>query len=296
MRYRHIEKGTIYRVYSDRGLYWKAEFKSPSATCFFQDGLIFTGCHFDENAHPDEYYSALKDPLVEEIRLLAALSLCLSADEGLVAYYPLNQTLRVKGHKDLTRPHLSKAQIEELLSDYPCRADPPPKASWGADTPIGNYSFRDEILPTHSQELIFTEIRPDDYILNRGLHAFLKSLMLCNHALFTEEALHSLYIAMEAAFSMVKLILRFGGNQNPTAYDAQAFVEQLFGTDSSETTFFQEYYEDRIIAFHPESRFGVFPYLPSSSCDFFYLLDNIRDLFRELLFYRSTKNLSGLTF
>lgn len=104
-----------------------------------------------------------------------------------------------------------------------------------------------------------------------------------HHQMFTLEALYSLYVALDATFSLVCRKLKQEGIENPGAWDAQAFLERAEGRASEGFPYFGDFYVDRVCTMHPESRFGVFPFAPVSNCDAHTLFKNLREVFRLLI-------------
>jgi hypothetical protein len=47
--------------------------------------------------------------------------------------------------------------------------------------------------------------------------------------------------------------------------------------------YFEEFYESRIMSFHPESRFGVFPHAPLMIDDFMHLRDSLLEIYAYLI-------------
>jgi hypothetical protein len=103
----------------------------------------------------------------------------------------------------------------------------------------------------------------------RGLSAILKADMLQAHREFGEEATSVLYVAMEVAFQLIRRRLGEAGLQNPTSYDFGEFLFSSFPNEVPGVRFFAEYYDDRIKAFHPSNRFGIFAFPPMNSGDFY---------------------------
>lgn len=80
---------------------------------------------------------------------------------------------------------------------------------------------------------------------------------------------------------MVLRRLKASGAANPSSYDAQAYMEELYGVPRTGRKFFEDFYSDRIRNFHTDSRYGAEP-IP------FFCIDDIWDLNSALkgTFYR----------
>jgi hypothetical protein len=101
--------------------------------------------------------------------------------------------------------------------------------------------------------------------------------------MFALEALYSLFVALDASFSLVCRELRKQGVKNPDAWDAGAFLDAAEGRETDGYPYFADFYVDRVRTVHPESRYGVSPYAPVSNCDVHTLFENLRDVFRLLI-------------
>ncbi|MCA1749761.1 MAG: hypothetical protein ABR601_03950, partial [Parasphingopyxis sp.] len=83
-----VTRGTVVRIMSSAGLYWRESTVTEHAIYAPSSDLIFSAFHFDESAHKGEYYSEFDDPNLEEVRLLASLTLPIGWDGGIVSLYP----------------------------------------------------------------------------------------------------------------------------------------------------------------------------------------------------------------
>lgn len=279
-----LETGTVIRAYAPYGFYWRDKFAAPSALYASHDDIIFSACHFDRTAHSGNYYSEFDEPTVEELRLMAALLLPLGWNKGMVILYPQQTSLALDERIDLTEPELAGRLVDilrrQLTFEKPSlRNDgPPPKAFGGVP-----YTYRDERSPSSLQRRIYDSIDVSDYLLMRGLGALIKGPMLLQYREFGDHALFALFIALEASFQLVLRRLRLRGNANPSSTDAARLIEDVFGEEPSSARYFEDFYTDRIKAFHPESRFGVYPYVPLCNSDFFSLFYALREVYRWLI-------------
>lgn len=122
-------------------------------------------------------------------------------------------------------------------------------------------------------------------VLVRGMAVLLKSEMLSQHFQFCDASLAMVHIAMDAAHSMVLNELRNEGVANPSSLDAGRWVDQALGYQPTGDKFLQDWYEDRIRNFHPESRFGA-DAIP------FFFADDIFDLthiLKEIFYFLITR-------
>lgn len=280
---RRLEHGTVIRIFAPSGNYWRENFFNSKSIYINESDLIFSACHFDRRPHEGAYYSEFDEPKLEELRLMAALTLPLSLGDGTVTAYPLRQTVQLSEQIDLLDAETIRSISDIIrsniqLSGFPWVDGPLPPAFGGQE-----YSFRSESNPIIFQKRIYEAVDLSDYVLMRGIAALIKGQMLLQHSVFGEQAHHSLYIALDASFSLVLKKLRSAGISNPNAKDAASLIEDVFNEEKSGLRYFEEFYDDRIKVMHPSSRLGVFPYAPISNSDFFSLYYGLREIYRWLI-------------
>lgn len=117
-------------------------------------------------------------------------------------------------------------------------------------------------------------------LYRRGAATLLKANIAWLYSDFREAACFYLWIALDAAFSIICNRLRADGNPNPTAHDAQDFIERLHGdNESSDRKFFEHDYYTRIEAMHPENRYSSVARPLILADDFLELNDSLTDLY-----------------
>jgi hypothetical protein len=117
-------------------------------------------------------------------------------------------------------------------------------------------------------------LRSADAVLLRGVGALLKAQMAWTHGEFADAACIYLWIALDAAHSLTLRKLRESGVQNPTSKDASAHLNSVIGFETPWEKFFEEDYENRIRAIHPDNRFGA-EVRPQFLADDFYELRHL---------------------
>jgi len=279
-----VRKGTLVRALAPVGIYWRGSFTAPGALYSADDSLVYIAIHFDESLHEGDYYTEFDDPTLEEVRLLAALSLPIGWDGGVVSLYPCHPELRIPSFLDLADPNVDEELRARLAEVEPERsglwhADPPPPPIHGGQA----YDFRSSETPFELQKQIFSKINLDDHLLLRGLSAWLKAGMLRHHRPFAVEALFSMYVSLDASFSLVCRELRNRGVANPTAMDAGRFLDEAEGREPEGMPYFGDFYSDRIRLMHPDNRFGITPYPPAMNGDLVHLNQALREVYRLLL-------------
>lgn len=275
-----IRSGTIVRSMSLAGTYWAQSVLLPDAAYIVRDDLIFTACHFDQDAHEDEYYTEHDEPTPEETRLLASLGLSIGIERGFMAQYPDVGSLRLDSRRCLDDP-ICISEIEcalrTAIADFKYRPQNSPPS------PPGSYSHFHWPLPRSVQREIYDGIDCQNHLLVRGLATWLKSSMLYMHPSFGEEANYPLWVSLDASLSIILDTLRANGRSDPTTVDAQNFIHDAFGEERSGLRYFEEFYEDRVMTMHPKSRFGTFAFAPIGHDDFYQLHDALRAIYRYII-------------
>ena len=281
---RWTSQGTILRPYSPAGLHWDTSFSTPTGIVVSTADLVFSACHFCESSGEGDYYSEFDEPLVEELRLIAALILPIGYACGVLPFYPLLSSIRLEEYVSL-EDKMSIDRISVVLRsefqpdlDTPWSDGPVPPAFGGKA-----YQFREGPIPAGIALRIYNAIDPKDFVLMRGLGAFIRAGMLSRHHHLFESAHHALFVALEASFQLVLRKLRSEGISNPSSAHAAELVHRTFGGEGPTAGYFSDYYEDRIQLFHPSSRFGEAPYAPLMHSHFYGLYYDLRDVFRWLI-------------
>jgi hypothetical protein len=280
-------------VFEPRGLY-------PSGTLFVPNGFF----HADEDIafsvvvgeswdalDPDAPFSEFSWASPQELRLIASLILCERREDAYIRLYPI---VRYGPLLDIEQADFSQSAIvleaKSLLLDRARTSKPgltQDRIVCCLDKPYSlvkpdRYGF-DRLLA------FWDGLSPTDYVLLRGMYALMKSDMLSCHYEFSEEAIVSLYIALDASFSLVVRKLKSEGISNPTAHDAALWLhrhfDQPFGLPEPCVTekYFHEFYEQRVMTLHPASRYGDLPYAPIMHDDISHLRRSLREIFAYLV-------------
>jgi hypothetical protein len=276
-----VTSGTSIRFLSTLSEQWLGEFQAFDGAFAVRNGVSFYACHFDEDRHSVEFYTDYDDMSLEEVRLLASIALTVGYEDGLRLIYPDPAIVIVPHRIELHTPE-GMEEAWQLALGYlkqPGRrglADPP--LPWPKNKSDNGTRFDSEL-----QARIFGAIDLTNHVLMRGLATWVKSGMLWMHRAFAEEANYPLFISLEASFSCVRKVLRNQGNPDPSALDAGEFIHEAFGEEPSGYKYFEEFYEDRIRAMHPDNRFGTFVYAPLGRDDFYWLFRGLREVWRLLI-------------
>ena len=236
---------------------------------------------------------------LEEIRLMGSLMLCEMEGELRLAMYPIQYY----------SPHLNDADVNltdqdtlrELKYLVTREIDDPrqyPISSFARRATdkclIERYTLLTaEQLDLSRQAELWEAIDTKDHLLMHGLFTLIKADMLSTYSEFTEEAIQCCFIALEATFRMVLRTLKERGVANPTSKQAAEWVfdnfDWILGPDAKLDRYFAEFYDQRVTMFHPESRFGVFPYALVMHDDLYHLRPAIRSILGFLVSGRHDK-------
>jgi hypothetical protein len=176
------------------------------------------------------------------------------------------------------KSHLLESLREKLSDSYSASYFHKPPILGGRD-----YTIVPEVRDESDQLHVLTQLEKSDPVMLRGVNCLLKGRMAFKHFEFGEAACIYLWIALDAAHSLVLRILRASGIANPTSADAARYFENLSGVGSHWEKFFEDDYENRIRAIHPDNRFGAESIPQFLADDFLELNDELIPLFRYLI-------------
>ena len=287
------------RILSPIGSYPSKDVRFPDCAIVIAEDLCFsvrsrTSARWsDSEPHSEVHFLA-----VPEIRAYGALMMAHPTD-GFVSLYPTPWSTMVVSDDPFSAegaaytelisriaavivedPHLPKGQASSDEALYLSPPVPPPLFGGPA------YQLRADVVDYKLAARLHAAIRVDDHLAIRGITTWIKSEMLWKHKEFSEEALNTLYISLEASFQMVLRHLRNEGVKDPSVKDASALIKEVFShlnpADFDETYFGWDY-ETRIMSFHPASRYGLYQNPPMRADDFYDLRSSLRDVYRFLL-------------
>jgi hypothetical protein len=294
------EPDIIARVLSPLGSY-PAKSIIMAESAFISDAdICFTLVKYEKLEVRDENYSSeMEWAQLEEIRLFASLLLSMDREWGSLRIYPfycyegISISEKIDFEDQVLVKKIKKLLIDKIdapdkqISGYPAPQRNPYRNGNGISLPLSNggpkYDLRKVGIDYKLQSNVYYSVNKDDYLSIRGLSTLVKSVMLSTHYQFFEEATITLFIALDASFSMVLRELKRIGIKNPSSSDAMTYIHDAFHDIYRTDKYFEEYYEGRIKTVHPESRFGVFPHAPLQADDFFDLKDDLLEVYTFLL-------------
>lgn len=227
--------------------------------------------------------------LPEEIRFLSSLFLCQKTDDHKLYLYPLPDFAPQFARKKL---NLHSVRTARHVRDSVLHAVQYPAQSHNAvalhECATLRYRLVDhKLFSLHLQSEYWRAISPKNYVLLRGIAALIKGDMLARHPEFVEEAAIQTFIALDASFQLILRELRSKGAKNPGAKEAATWLfdhfDRLLGFEVQTVEhYFEDFYNHRVMTFHPSSRLGEAPYAPLFMDDFYDLRDALPDIFAYL--------------
>lgn len=134
------------------------------------------------------------------------------------------------------------------------------------------------------QRLLRSKIDCEDDLMVRGIAHLLKSGMLTQMGrMFYDTACLELYVSLEATLHIILNQLRKAGMKNPGNKDASSYLAEKFGEERGPDRYFGEFYDDRIKALHPLSRFGTAKFVPLYVDDLFMLYNALLRTYEFLI-------------
>lgn len=258
---------------------------TTNASLYIGEQLSFSATRAEEES--DYYELAWCD--AEEIALLSSIIVGIHPDHGKAFLFPARWPFYLEDNgEDLSDPNLlAKIDVtlkKEIAARFASGRDP---NSWEELPPFLKnrpYEFNAILSSTKYHLYLFEHIKPDDTLLIRGLSHLLKSGMLrCMGRTFVDTACLEIYVALEATLQIILNRLQLAGNQNPTNRDASNYLLTAFNEPATSERYYSEYYDDRIKAIHPNSRFGAAKFTPLYVDDLFMLYNDLLRTYEFLI-------------
>lgn len=288
---RHLATHTL-RLLSPMGLYPNESVFVGNSIAYFTDDISFILTPVNDVESDCSEVAWLK---LNEIRLLS--SMLLSIDDGMLLLHPhphlhyirINNEFSGSDMLDLLCLHLFQAlAVPDSYREtrgHRFLVRNPYNLHSSIDLPVEEeqkYRYSENSINTAVFLNLHAQIDITDKLLMRALVTLLRSSLLMCYPHLLEEAINSTFISLDASFSMVQRRLKELGNTSPSSKDASEFISNAFNTEGSEK-YFQCYYESRIMAFHPSSRFGEFSHSPVVADDCYDLFDSLISVYRYLI-------------
>jgi hypothetical protein len=273
--YSNYDSGAIVRPLLPLGRYPSAVFARPEAVYAIGPDIAYLAIEIAGGLPPSERPWASP----EEVRLISALTFSVPPGEGAVAPYLSSRAFHLHGtFESLSSPTIATALIRALSdADEEAWAEPPLPFAGGSA-----YETNTRADLEGRTAKAFDAIDCSDALLIRGLGALTKAAMLSQHYCFHTEACMSLHVAMEASGELIRRHLRNTGRAD-SYHDAGRYLSELFDEPPTGERYFAAYYDDRIKATHPNSRFGALADAPMAADDFYDLHESLLEVYFGLL-------------
>ncbi len=272
------EKGFRVRLMSPLGRYPADSFCSESAALIISPEICFSIVRMRRNT-----WGFAEREVLTELEIPLFGSILLAGEDGQPHLYPYPTGHSVFLEIDFFEDrHILECRaslldrIQKKICDYPADFFHQPPSLDGVKYDLVPSQGADDdrrFVLRHLQ----TTTNP---IVLRGVSCLLKARMAFQYHEFGEAACIFLWIALDAAHSLVLQTLRETGVANPTSEDAARYFEKISGYGAYWEKFFEDDYENRIRAIHPDNRFGA-EVIPQFQADDFYELNEML----ILLFY-----------
>lgn len=268
------------RTFGTHGSYPNFEIRSSSHLFIPTAELVWSAAL--QPALPEDWEVGEFTPLVpEEVRLLSSIALCESDTwaRGIpVLTHWANSHLdpAVVGF-DLTNENTFD-QVRDAAADL--GSGP---GTWTKANEIKiEYTIRD-VGQRGDAILLLQNIDSNDQLLLAGLARLLGANRLLAVANEPEEAAISLFISTGAALEFIRLHLcDTKGSENVPFSEVYGYFRRTFPNGDQVAEYFQERYDERIIATHPSNRFGEFWAPPLMMGDVYHLRKAVIALYRHL--------------
>ena len=253
-------------------------FLSKDASIFIDEDLCFLATRTQEK---DEYYE-LAWCAPEEISLIGSVVVGMHPEYGKAFFYPARWPYYLEDdEQDLSCDDQMKDIYEHLKKKIEVRHLSEKDLNAWEELPAflkdSPYSFNHQVkLSSTYQQYLLGQIKQDDHLMIRGLSHLLKCGMLrCLSRSFIDTACLEIYIALEATLQIILTRLQSAGNSNPSNKDASDYLLKSFGEPYCLDRYYQDYYDDRIKAIHPSSRFGIAMFTPLYVDDLYMLYNDL---------------------
>lgn len=277
------------RLFSPLGHYPASSVEHQNASLIVSNEIVFSVVRvLDQARHgiTTHHYTEFDFLSLEEIRFLAAISLSLRPDEGAFYTYPLPLYKDIPARPTLDREELHRSALEFARTLDANRYQDPTRYRAAVLPPLlggPQYPMHTRSVDAPVFRAVMQKAKLVDHLQIRGLGALISSGMLSQRYELGDAAAMMLHVALEVSFQLVLRLLTSKGVRNPSALDAGALIDQVFGNELRGFKYFEEYYEDRIKTIHPSSRFGIFPYSPIGWDDIYILRKDLIEVYVWLI-------------
>jgi hypothetical protein len=271
-------KSIIVRPLATFSLLPSESFLSEDPSFVVDDAISFSATR----AEVEERYYELAWCTAQEVRLYGSLIIGANPERGKIILYPMRWPVRIV---DLGQDLSSSTDLEEIRRHL--EGEITERFSTGSDPSLWEelppflkkrpYQINSNVWLDHSyQEFLWQRIDPESDLMVRGLSHMIKCGMLTSLGrAFLDTACLEIYVAMESTLEIILDRLRQSGYKNPSNRDASDYLLAAFNEPHRLDRYYAEYYDDRIKATHPNSRFGSAKFTPLYVDDLYMLYNDL---------------------
>jgi hypothetical protein len=258
---------------------------APDASLVIGEDLSFMATRVRER---EDYYE-LAWAAPEEVALLASLTIGAHPHYGKVHLFPAWWPVYVVDEGQDLSDQAVLSQAESILRSKLGESRPPGNTyGWQEFPPLlisQSYNVNENVRISPSYQLhLFQSIDCEDLLMIRGLVHLQKTAMLkCLSRSFMDTACLEIYVALEASLEIILRTLRASGARNPSNKDASDYLLEAHGATYRLEKYYEDFYEDRIKAVHPNSRFGPAMFSPLYVDDLYMLYNDLLRTFEFLI-------------
>jgi len=284
------------RILSPKGVYPEKSIILNGAGYISDPEISFIITHYEKNTgdsgHINESYSEVEWLNPSEAKIIACIMFAVDRDENYCSFYPhlSTETLNISTKnfnlewiRNHVKPLLTATLVADTLkakkSRYVSYADIELPPILGGTL----YDFRSTGIDYTLAKELFNCINLDDSLLIRGITTYIKAEMLSKHHQFMESAIYSIFITLEVSFRLVLRTLKAQGVVNPSSEDAMKYIHDSFNDVFRAEKYFEDYYKNRVMSLHPESRYGIFSNAPLAVDDYFFLTRDMIEIYAFLI-------------
>jgi hypothetical protein len=273
-----VKTGFHVRLMSQLGRYPADSFIAPNAALLVSPEICFSVVRIEKE---DWGFSEVDIIKKEEIPLFG--SILLAGEPGTPYTYPYPTYYSVSLATDLLEDIGERKVIEcktFLLDEIQKEEKSYPANGFHKPPCLGGSNYEFVSAKDGGERLrVFQHLQNANAVILRGVNCLLKGRMAFQHAEFGEAACMYLWVAMDAAHSLILRRLEKSGVKNPTSSDAMRYFEERAGHETGWEKFFEDHYDNRIRAIHPANRFGAEAIPMFLADDFLELNDDLIPLF-----------------
>jgi hypothetical protein len=284
LAHKSVERGFWARLMSPIGSYPAESFIAEPASLIVTPEICFSL----ERVEADGWsFSEVDSVSPTVIPLLGCILLSGNPGDRYIYPYPTYQTLLLElgAHDDMSDGCISQCRDHLLDHLRKCSADPSPADLIHRPPALGGfpYGLIPEQPSREERRTMLRQIELAGPVAQRGIGSLLKAHMAWQHRELQDAACIFLWVSLDAAHSIVLQNLKQAGTINPTSADAARYFEEISGYGADWEKFFEDDYENRIRAIHPDNRFGAEARPQFLADDFVELNDMLIPLFQFLL-------------